>query len=73
MFTGSTPGGGELLIYVTHTDMSLCFKTHLNTWKEGLSAGCTSPWKLVWASPGVWDTPRSLSPEDKKGWEMQKE
>ncbi|KAF3577081.1 hypothetical protein DY000_02028809 [Brassica cretica] len=24
---------------------------HLNTRKEGLSVGCTSPWRLVWASP----------------------
>ncbi|KAF3611150.1 hypothetical protein DY000_02050592 [Brassica cretica] len=31
--------------------MGLCFRTHLNTQRKGLSVGCTSPWELVWASP----------------------
>ncbi|KAF3557301.1 hypothetical protein F2Q69_00014302 [Brassica cretica] len=57
MLTGSTPGCGELPIPVTHTDMSLRFRAHLNTRREDLSVGCTSPWGLVWASPWIRDTP----------------
>ena len=65
MLTGSTPGGGELSIHVTHTDMGLCFRAHLNTWRESLSVDCISPWELVWASPGIWETPRL---KKKKKW-----
>ena len=56
MLTDSTSGGGELSIHVTHTDMGLCFRAHLNTRKKDLSVGCTSPWGLVWTSPEVRDT-----------------
>ncbi|CDY66457.1 BnaC02g47530D [Brassica napus] len=37
--------------------MGICFRAHLNTRREGLSVDCTSPWRLVWASPWAWDTP----------------
>ncbi|CAF1723297.1 unnamed protein product [Brassica napus] len=62
MLTGSTPGCGELSIPITHTDMGLRFRAHLNTRREDLSVGCTSTWGLVWASPGAWDTPRYNNP-----------
>ncbi|WZZ45910.1 hypothetical protein YC2023_042169 [Brassica napus] len=45
------------LSWSPNTDMGLCFRAHLNTRRESLSVGCTSPWGLVRASPWAWDTP----------------
>ena len=38
-------------LWTPHTDMGPCFRAHLHTRREGLSVGCTSPWRLVWALP----------------------
>ncbi|WZZ30561.1 hypothetical protein YC2023_013962 [Brassica napus] len=40
--------------------MGLCFRAHLNIRRESLSVDCTSPWRLVRASPWAWDTPRNV-------------
>ena len=42
------------LSWSPNTDMSLCFRAHLNTRRDDISVGCTSPWGLVWASPWVY-------------------
>ena len=54
------------LSWSPNTDMSLCFRAHLNIQREGLSVGCTSPWELVRASLWAWDTPRLTNKQKKK-------
>ena len=54
------------LFWSSNTDMGLCFRVHLNTRRKGLSVGCTSPWRLVWASPWAWDIHRLIKKKKKK-------